>query len=391
MKRVNAEYFNLWKEMAFLGLLNVVKTCRTAEKNNRVLLVNPCLIGEFAASLPAIADYIRRNKNKKIDLVVTSPLKTLAEKVRGVERVFVTQSVYERKNELQPCAEQDFGAYEKIVVMRAGRKAHAALRRVKSCEFQTAFPNLMKYSFHLSKSLTLGRRPRKWKAVNFEILGGTDRKMPLNEIFSFAPSDYASLDRFDCLAGPQEKIIIHTGTNWEMKHWARENWIELLRKLRGNGNFRFIFVGNREDEEDYQYISPRLGFPTDSLINRTNLVELTLALRRADYFIGIDSGPRNLAHMADLRSVTILGPGPHMYISDDSDDIVIDKTGDRGAYQMFFSVKDSYINRISVEEVHESFMRLYLKGRLRRRTETPAPDYYTAQASFGSALGAAAM
>ena len=86
-----------------------------------------------------------------------------------------------------------------------------------------------------------------------------------------------------------------------------------------------------------------------------------MIIRKADYFIGVDSGPANIAHLADTRSVVLYGPGPHMFMSHHSDDIAIDKSGGRGLLNLYFSMPNSYISRITVDEVFDAFQNLYAK------------------------------
>ncbi|MDO8443536.1 MAG: glycosyltransferase family 9 protein [Candidatus Azambacteria bacterium] len=338
-KMFNFDYFNIWKE---IGYFYLVKAVFRKEKINvcekRILIINPCIIGDFAASVPAIADFIQRNKDKKIDLIVSAPLKTLAEKIKGIEKVYTTQSVSKI-------------SYEKIILLRATGEVYDFLKKVSACGVQTNGWTFIWYAFHLLMSLLLRRAPKQWRVVNFEMLGGAPRNISFDEMFKLGPEDYKSAN----------KVIIHTGASWPMMHWEKEKWVELLRKINTFGTFEFIFVGAAKDSEDYEYISSNLPFEIHSVISKIDLLELMLLLRSADYFIGIDSGPANLAHLAKLRSIVIFGPGPHMFVSDDTNDIIIDKSNGRGLYQRFFLKKKGFIQMISSEEVFQAFIKLYRK------------------------------
>lgn len=100
-----------------------------------------------------------------------------------------------------------------------------------------------------------------------------------------------------------------------------------------------------------------MAFESRSLIGKADLAELALILRESDYFIGIDSGPGNLAHLVGTKSVHIMGPGPHMYRPlNEKKHVVLDKTGGRGLYEMFFSRKNGgYIHRITATEALRAF------------------------------------
>ncbi|MBI1805056.1 MAG: hypothetical protein HY033_08860 [Ignavibacteriae bacterium] len=79
-------------------------------------------------------------------------------------------------------------------------------------------------------------------------------------------------------------------------------------------------------------------------------------MRTSDYFIGIDSGPRNLAHLADLRSVSLLGTAPKNFMPLNKEDIVIDKFTCR--CKSFYYLHRVSHAKISVEEVFDGFRRL---------------------------------
>jgi ADP-heptose:LPS heptosyltransferase len=81
------------------------------------------------------------------------------------------------------------------------------------------------------------------------------------------------------------------------------------------------------------------------------------AMRMADYFIGIDSGPRNMAHLADLRSISLFGPGIRDFMPLSRKDIVIDKSNPM-ATSLFHYSRESSMKKISAEEVFEAFRKI---------------------------------
>lgn len=155
----------------------------------------------------------------------------------------------------------------------------------------------------------------------------------------------------------EKKVIIHTGSGWQVKLWENEKWIELLKKVNKLGKFRFIFIGTKKEKQDYEKIKKKLNFKTYSLIEKVDIKELMLVLRASDYFIGIDAGPRNMAHLADLRSVNLLGPGPKQFMPLDKRDIVIDKSNCRCTH-LFCYKRKTCMQKINVNDVFEGFKKL---------------------------------
>lgn len=356
-RKVNVDYLNLYQEIPLFCALTLGNFFRKKriQKTGNMLIVNTCLIGEFAASVPAIRDYIERNGNVVVDLMVSPPLSPLAERIRGVRNVYVARSLYGRRNEKMERVGREFAAYDEIFVMRISSDAFRLIRGISFGAIRTGLLEYSGYAIHLWGSLINRKAPKQWMELNFEMLGGKSRNLPFDEIFQFRESDYVDTARLEALQTTEKKVIVHTGAGWVMKKWDTDKWIELLNRVRRLGDIRFIFVGGAEDAGDYFKIASKLQLPPYSLIGTTNLLQLLLVLRQSDYFIGTDSGPRNMAHLAGIRSVAILGPGPHFYMPWDKRDIVIDKSRGRGLYQMFFAKKNGFIHQITVDEVYDAF------------------------------------
>lgn len=362
-RKVNLDYLNLYQEIPLFCALIASSLLRSkpCQETGRVLIVNTCLIGEFAASIPAIRDYIERHDETTVDLIVSPPLKQLAEKIRGVRNVYVAKSLYGRNNEKRGIAEQEFDAYDTIFVMRISRDAFRLIRKISTSKIRTGLREYAGYALHLWGSLLNRKSPKQWRELNFEMLGEETREMSFDEIFDFSESEHADIAQLAELQTEKKKIIIHTGAGWIMKKWKNEKWVALLEMLHQLGEFRFIFVGGGEDASDYEAISSQLSFPTYSLIGKINLLQLLLVLRQGDCFIGTDSGPKNMAHLVDTRSLTIFGPGPHFYLPWSNHDIAIDKSRGRGLYQMFFYKKHGFIDEVTVDDVYEAFKNVLWK------------------------------
>lgn len=361
--KVNFDYFNIFKEPVLFAALIVRHAFKRkmVPTSDAVLIVNTCLIGEFAATMPALHAFIRKQEGAAIDLLVSPPLKSLAEPIIGVRTVYVAKSVFARATEHSHDTGQQFGSYRKTLVLRMSPDAYRMLDTVETGELQTSFAHFVLYGFHLARSLLLGETPRSWREMNFIMVGEMPRDTPLGEILNIPDTDYARVRALPVLQTAQKKVILHTGASWSMNRWPNDNWIELIKKLHEFGDFRFIFVGAGRDKEEYQYISSRVPFEIYSLIGQIDLFDLVLVFSESNYFIGVDSGPRNLAHLVNLPSITLLGPGPHMFTPHNPRDIVIDRSGGRGLIERFYAYSGTrFINRISPEEVYAAFKnRLY--------------------------------
>lgn len=358
--RINTEYLNLAPEVLLLWRLALAPRPAAPAALKRILIVVPCLIGEFAATVPAIADFITRHKGTSVDLMVAPSVLTLAQQIIGIGTVYATRSSYghDARGTIGETAPPD--AYDLTIVIRMSPDAFRIVRGLHGALQTSAWP-MTSYGLHLFFNILRGRTPRQWYEFNFALLGGRAHLAPFVSMVTLKPALFEKFSAHPAFAGDKKKIIVHTGSSWPMKHWDTQKWITLLQAFHQTGKYQFIFVGGGQiDTDDYAAIAFALGFTTHSFIGELTVAETVAALRLADGFIGIDSGPANLARLAELPSVTLYGPGPHMYLPFRSSDIAIDKTHGRGLLQMFLSTQNGFIHQITAEEAAKAFDKLVL-------------------------------
>ena len=85
-------------------------------------------------------------------------------------------------------------------------------------------------------------------------------------------------------------IGIAPATTWVTKHWNRDNWKELVKKLENDYNI--VFTGTKKDLELIEYISNGKHL---NIAGQTNLLELAEFFRCCDLVISLDSGSTHLA------------------------------------------------------------------------------------------------
>ena len=359
--KINSDYLNVFREPLFFFKTLFIKRNKKQKTLGRILIVNTCLIGEFAASLPAMSYFIQKSK-VEVDLIVSPPLKELAQRINGIKNVFISKSVYSRIGEKAFLKNKQFRDYDTIFFMRMSNDAYSMLKEVKTREVKTSYTVFSKYGFYLFKNLLMKKYPKRWADVNFEMFGEKSHRINFDKIFDFKKKDFSTIEKFSALKTKEQIVIIHTGASWIMNQWGKDKWAKAINQINKIGKYRFIFVGGNREKEDFDYISQKLDFKIYSLIGKIGLKDLMILIKKANYFIGIDSGPANMARLADTRSLVILGPGPHMYLPENPKDIVLDKSNGRGLYQRFFHKKNGFIDKITPDEVFTAFKKLQGKN-----------------------------
>lgn len=362
MKHFNFDYFDqIFKEAGFITRC-ALRIKRAHGKNGNVLIIVPCLVGEFVATIPALSDYIHRHAHNNVDLVVAPSVSLLAKRMIGVNNVYEADSVSGKA--VANTGAQIQGHYEEVIVLRGSKSVLTRIvPHITASRVSTKLRDLARYSLSelLLKNI-LRRTPMRWKDFNFFLLGGTPKEIPFDQLFSFTHEDREHLDALSLPSSSHVNIVVHVRASWPMMRWPNENWKTLLQHIDTLGKFNFIFVGKGlQEKEDVQAVIEGLDISTHVAVDMLNIVDLVLLCTKCELFLGVDSGPANIAHLAKLRSIVMYGPGPHSYMSDLEGDIIIDKSNGRGLYQRFFLQKKGFINRIGVEEVLESFRGLGLR------------------------------
>ena len=118
------------------------------------------------------------------------------------------------------------------------------------------------------------------------------------------PALRSSLDTIksvDALVLPAQFLVIHTKSNDSARDWPEAKWTDLTSYLRTWFSGSIIEVGT----------APRIILSDDaqqrSLCGKLSLLETAEVIRRAELFIGIDSGPAHLANAVGTPGVLLFG------------------------------------------------------------------------------------
>jgi ADP-heptose:LPS heptosyltransferase len=107
----------------------------------------------------------------------------------------------------------------------------------------------------------------------------------------------------DRLNLPDNFCVVHTTSLTESKHWTRTKWEELCRWIAQGLHLHVVEVG--AGKANYPLPLPQGGV---SLVDKLSILQTAEVIRRAELFIGIDSGPAHLANALQRPSVILLGP-----------------------------------------------------------------------------------
>jgi ADP-heptose:LPS heptosyltransferase len=106
----------------------------------------------------------------------------------------------------------------------------------------------------------------------------------------------------DALDLPAEYCVIHRESNNIDKDWRPANWRAVAEWIATNLRLPIVEIGATKKIER----SPLAGMAID-LVNRTPILQTAEVIRRARFFIGVDSGPAHMANAVQAPGVVLLG------------------------------------------------------------------------------------
>jgi ADP-heptose:LPS heptosyltransferase len=112
-------------------------------------------------------------------------------------------------------------------------------------------------------------------------------------------------------ADKKKQIVLHPYAGTKAKEWPFDNFRKVIDWLNDNG-FGVLLVGSKHDAGSFDNVIDFRG--------KINLPQLAYLIKDAGFFIGLDSGPANIAAALNVPSVIICSGTntPQLWIPDNS-------------------------------------------------------------------------
>ena len=100
------------------------------------------------------------------------------------------------------------------------------------------------------------------------------------------------------------KVIVNLSTSGKSKDWPVERYIEVCRAVREKYDVEYILIGAGKSAKEYGEVFLKQILAHD-FINITTIRQTAEIMKRADMYLGGDTGPLHIAAAAKLRGVAI--------------------------------------------------------------------------------------
>ena len=102
-------------------------------------------------------------------------------------------------------------------------------------------------------------------------------------------------------------IMIHQGSNFSSKHWFKEKWVALCKRLLENPNVILFFSGAERERHQVDAILSELNSPRAiSLVGKTSIHTLKELIELCQLFITVDTGVMHIGNCTNTPMVVLM-------------------------------------------------------------------------------------
>lgn len=161
---------------------------------------------------------------------------------------------------------------------------------------------------------------------------------------------FAGMTRCGKEIAPDKAVVLHPFAGAKAKEWGHDKFQSLIEKLNKN-NRSVILVGSKSDSGNFSNVFDIRG--------SLNLPQLACLIKRIGFFIGLDSGPANIAAALNAPSVIICSGTniPQLWIPNNSNVKFVYKDTDCKPCGLKVCGKEKHecMESISVDDVYDKF------------------------------------
>lgn len=196
---------------------------------------------------------------------------------------------------------------------------------------------------------------------------GESNLLVFPKVYTSANDVVMAQDWISNLVGEQRFAILHTGARRALRRWSVDRFVELSRWLHDEKGLQPIWVATKSEiaqiDEAFEKGAVGVRWVADVTEPATSSLSAFYALiERANLYIGNESGPLQLADIADIPLVAIYGPGvPQVFYPRSSNAIILHKVLDCNPCDQLHCVRPNdrcmdHIGLIQVQKAIDSLI-----------------------------------
>ena len=276
---------------------------RAPQDPESILVVRLDHIGDFVCTTPLIKNLKNRFPDAKITVLVNAASKDLAYRDPGVDKVITYSPFYLSRGE-RSSASKGFMRVIKDVrnigfdlgLDPRGDLLSILIMWLGGAKYRIGY-GITGGSFLLNKEV---RYDDNIHVVDRNLALLKDMDIPIQDRLPsvyFNEKDMEVVDRTlrEIKVGAK-KIVLHSFAGAQARGWTRDNFQQIINRLKDSGVSTFL-IGTNSDSGGYEDVVDMRG--------KFNLPQLAYFIKSIGYFIGLNSGPANIATAFGVPSVII--------------------------------------------------------------------------------------
>ncbi len=134
--------------------------------------------------------------------------------------------------------------------------------------------------------------------------------IPSKKLF---PIKFPTLQADACEKMPQvtssDYLLVHIGGGWVYKRWPVKNWINLINWLDAAFTSKVVVIAGPGEKDILAEIQASVNETSSVTFQLPTYSEMLCLIKSSRLFIGLDSGPMNIATCLEKPVIALFGPG----------------------------------------------------------------------------------
>ena len=333
-----------WREQLIYGASAIITQLINSGRNPKKLLFEHILfikddeIGDLCYSIPVFSMMKKQFPNAKTTLLCKPFAKGLVLADPNIDQILTDWSEVK-------------GKYDLLIELRGTWRSNVyALKYLPKYRLDRGSIKL--------KNKFSGKRLHELE-INYKIIESLideENKTLIPVLFQRKEDEQEARD-FIISNGLLRFAVMHISTRRELKKWPLERFRNVAVYLKEKYHLDIVFIGDKNDAGDIKAIQATINFPTYSTAGVLSLGAFGSLVKKAELYIGNDSGPLHIAALIGAPSIGLYGPvAPDVFYPPLANAIVLHIVLPCNPCDQIHCVhpENPCIQRISVEEVKEN-------------------------------------
>ncbi|OOF38435.1 lipopolysaccharide heptosyltransferase 1 [Rodentibacter rarus] len=280
----------------------------------KICLIKTSSMGDVIHTLPALTDALQAIPNLQIDWVVEEGFAEIPQWHSAVNQVIPIALRRWRKSPFSANTRKEWKTYRTLLEKERYDAVIDAQGLLKSAFFATRLTQGIKYSYdrHSIREPIASFFYDKKYAISYQ-QHAVERirqlfALSLNYALPTSQGDYGIAQHFVSTATSplmEPYVIFFHSTTREDKHWAEQEWRNLIEKMTALSLQIRLPWGN--EKEKARAVRLAQGHPNVVVLPRLSLTELAQQIADSQAVVSVDTGLAHLTAALDKQNITLYG------------------------------------------------------------------------------------